>query len=90
MPVAVHIVPGRMSKEDYDRMVAELEASGAGEPDGRLSHAAYGDDEVHMFEVWESPEHFDAYREPLIAALQSVGLDAGSVEVHALHSPRPD
>jgi hypothetical protein len=38
----------------------------------------------------ESPEHFDAYREPLFAALQSVGLDAGSVEVHELHSARPD
>jgi quinol monooxygenase YgiN len=90
MPVAVRIAPDHMSKEDYHRAIAELEASGAGEPDGRLSHAAYGDDEVHMFEVWESPEHFDANREPLFSALRKVGLAAGSVEVHALQSARPD
>jgi hypothetical protein len=65
MPVAVHITPHNMSREDYDRVIAELDASGAGEPEGRLFHAAYGDDEVHMFEVWDSPENFDAHRSAL-------------------------
>ncbi len=90
MPVAVRISPKHMSKEDYERVIAELKASGADQPSGRLFDAAYGNDEVHMFELWESQEHFDAHSESLFSALQSVGLDSGDVEVHALHSPRPD
>jgi quinol monooxygenase YgiN len=89
-PVAVHISPHHMSKEDYIRLIAELKALGMNEPKGRLSHMAYGDDEVRMFETWESAEHFVAHRDDLFEALQGVGLDAGSVEMHALHSPRPD
>jgi hypothetical protein len=63
---------------------------GADHPEGRPIHAAYGDDEVHMFEVWESPEHFDPHREHVFAVLQGSGFDAGTVEVHELHSARRD
>ena len=83
--VAVHITPKQMSRADYERMIAELE-SGGSSPDGRLYHAAYGDDEVRMFEVWESPEQFEVHRERLFSCLQGAGIDGGIVEVHPLHS----
>ena len=51
MPVAVRITPHNMSREEYDQAIVALEASGADQPEGRLFHAAYGDDEVHMFEA---------------------------------------
>lgn len=88
MPVAVHICPDRMSHEEYEKVIAELEKSGVQE--GRLYHAAYGDNEVRMFEVWRSQEDFDAHRDKLFAALQGAGVDAGTVEVHPLHSEHPD
>jgi quinol monooxygenase YgiN len=90
VPVAVQISPKHMSKEDYERLIAQLKAWGADQPAGRLFDAAYGDDEVRLFELWESAEHFNAHRDDLFAALESVGLESGSVELHALHSPRPD
>ena len=90
MPVAVHITSHHMSREDYERVIALLEASGAGEPEGRLFHAAYGEDEVHMFEVWESAEQFDAHSDRFFEVILAAGVDAGSVNVHPLHSPRPD
>jgi quinol monooxygenase YgiN len=90
MTVAVHISPQHMTKADYERTIAQLEASGMGEPEGRLFHAAYGDDEVQMFEVWESPEHFEAHREQMFATLQATTLGPTSVEIHDLHSARPD
>ncbi len=90
MPVAVHICPINMSKDDYQKVIGDLEKSGAGEPEGRLYHAAYGEDDVQMFEVWRSEEDFDAHRDRLFVTLQGVGLDAGSVDVHPLHSERPD
>ena len=86
MAVAVRICPDQMSRADYERMITELEDSGLCEPEGRSFHAAYGDDQVHMFEVWDSPEQFDAHRERLFATLQGAGLDAGTVEIHPLHS----
>lgn len=45
MPVAVCITPAHMPKDDYERVIGELEASGLGELDGRLYHAAYGGDD---------------------------------------------
>jgi quinol monooxygenase YgiN len=87
--VAVRIKPGKMSRDDYDRLRSELAAQGADTPAGRLSHTAYGNDEVEMFEVWESKEHFDAPHDNVVAILQGAGLDAGSVDFAAVHS-HPD
>jgi quinol monooxygenase YgiN len=86
MTVAVHIIPEHMTKEDYERVIKELEKSGGADPDGRKFHAAYGEENVRMFEVWDSEEQFDAHRERLYEVIQGAGLDAGTVEVHPVHS----
>ena len=86
MAVAVHICPTQMSKAEYERVIKELEDSGVGELEGRTFHAAYGGDQVCMFEVWDSAEQFDAHRGRLFETLQGAGLDAGTVEIHPLHS----
>jgi quinol monooxygenase YgiN len=88
--VAVHICPDKMSRDEYNTVIKDLEDAGCGEPEGRSFHAAYGDDQVRMFEVWDSEEHFDRHRDQLLATLQGAGLDAGTVEVHPLHSDHPD
>jgi quinol monooxygenase YgiN len=88
VPLAVRISPKQMSKQDYERMLAELEASGLSEPEGRLYHAAYGDDGVEIFEVWRSQEDFEAHRDRTFAALQ--GTTVGSFDVQPLHSEHPD
>jgi quinol monooxygenase YgiN len=90
VPVAVHINPQHMSKEDYDRLIAELKSSGADQPEGRRFHAAYGDENnLSVFEVWDSKEQFDVHREDLLATLAGVGLGGGDVEIHQLHSELP-
>jgi quinol monooxygenase YgiN len=86
VPVAVRICPTQMSRDEYKKVISDLEAAGCGEPEGRVFHAAYGDDQVHMFEVWESEEQFEAHRDRLFATLQGAGVDAGTVETHQLHS----
>jgi hypothetical protein len=88
MPVAVHICPDHMSREDYQNVIGELKKSGVEE--GRLYHAAYGDDQVQMFEVWNSEEDFEAHRGDLVGALQGVGVNVDRVDVHPLHSDHPD
>ena len=90
MPVAVHISPQHMSKADYERLIKELQESGHGDPEGRLSHTAYGEDEVHVFEVWESPEQFEAHRDRLYSVYLGSGVDAGTIDVMPVHSEHPD
>jgi hypothetical protein len=75
-----------MSKQDYERVITEL---GGSEPKGRRFHAAYGDDQVQIFEVWDSHEQFQNDNEGFVAHLQSLQLGAGNVEVHPLHSDPP-
>lgn len=90
MPVAVHICPDQMSKDDYKRVIGDLEKDGVHEPEGRLYHAAYGEDPVQMFEVWRSQEDFDAHSDKLFATLQGAGVNVDRVDVHPLHSDHPD
>ena len=51
MAVAVHITAQNMTKEDYERVRKELHAPDGGHREGRLYHAAYGADDLQMFEV---------------------------------------
>jgi len=88
MPVAVHICPDKMSRDEYHQVIDELEKSGVHE--GRLYHAAYGEDEVQIFEVWRSKEDFEAHRDDLVGTLQGVGVNVDRIDVHPLHSEHPD
>lgn len=91
MPVAVHINPRNMSKDDYKRVMADLDASGASKPDGRVFHAAYGDN-VQIFEVWDSLEQFKTHKERLFTAINAAtGYEVDPlVEAHAIHEQHPD
>jgi quinol monooxygenase YgiN len=90
MPVAVRICPDQMSKDEYDQVIKDLEDAGCGEPEGRRLHAAYGDDKVHVFEIWDSEEQFNAHHQQFMATLEAAGLDAGTCEVHPMQSDHPD
>jgi hypothetical protein len=84
MPIAVRITPQKMSKDDYETMMRELEQRGCGEPDGRLSHASYGTGDVHVFETWDSHESFTPYHNQLMDVLDGAGFDSGCIEVAPL------
>jgi len=86
VPIAVRITPKNMTRDDYDRVMKELEDSGSGDPEGRVFHAGYGEDEVHMFDVWDSHESFQAYHENLVGLLQGAGIDAGIVQIEPVHN----
>ena len=91
VPIAVRICPTKMSPEDYTKVMADLERTRGGAPEGRLFHAGYGEDEVHMFDVWDSRESFEPYHQDLVGHLQAAGLDGGMVvHVEPVHSPHPD
>jgi hypothetical protein len=88
--VAVHITAQNVSASDYERIIGDLEASGVGEPEGRRFHAAYGNDGVQVFEVWDSEEQLQANSQHFFAAMQAAGIGPGSLSVGPLHSEIPD
>ena len=82
MSVAVHITPQHMSKADYEQLISELKDDGMNDPEGRTFHAAYGEDDVHIFEVWNSREEFEAHADSAYARLLGASVDVGP-----LHNP---
>jgi hypothetical protein len=91
VPIAVRIAPKNMSRDDYAKVISDLEQACGGAPEGRLFHAGYGEDEVHMFDVWDSHESFQPYHDDLVGRLQAAGLDGGMiVQVEPVHTPYPD
>ena len=84
--VAEFNIPG-MTAEQYDRTVQELEAKGAGAPEGRIFHvAAPTDTGWFVVDVWESEEHFGRFGETLIPVLMAAGVTPAQPEIHPVHN----
>lgn len=79
-------IPG-MTAEQYDRVIEELEASGAGAPEGRTYHvAAPTDTGWFVLDVWESEEHFDHFGQTLMPILVAAGVTPADPEVRPVHN----
>ena len=84
--VAEFNIPG-MTAEQYDRTVQELEAKGAGAPEGRIFHvAAPTDTGWFVVDVWESEEYFSRFGETLIPILVAAGVTPVQPEVRPVHN----
>ena len=87
MALAVLFTPDHMSTKQYDRIIKDLEAAGAGAPKGRLYHACYGDPaDLRVFDVFDSPENLAAFVEQLSPVLAGVGVDPGTPDVIPIHN----
>ncbi len=59
----------------YHEAIKKLEASGQGNPKGRLYHICYGDsNEVDILDVWDSMENFEMFGKTLVPILHSLGV----------------
>jgi hypothetical protein len=87
MPVAVHITARKMSHEDRQQVLRDYFGPEADDPEGRLYHATYGeDDDLRMFEVWDSEDRVHDHFGRMLAATYGI-----TYEVHPLHGERrPD
>jgi hypothetical protein len=73
--------------EQYDECIKRLEDAGQGAPAGRLYHAAFvSGDGLHVFDVWESQEAFEAFGKTLVPIMAELGTDAGTPEVAEVHN----
>jgi len=52
------------------------------DPPGRKLHAAFHvDDQIHVFDVWESQDAFDAFGAVLLPLLAEYGIDPGEPRI---------
>ena len=82
MAIAVKFEAEPTSREKYDQVRRRLEEAGQWPASGLQCHVAYGEPDVEgVFEVWESPEAFEAFGGTLMPLLEEVGINAGEPQV---------
>ncbi|MBO9570756.1 MAG: hypothetical protein J7497_00880 [Chitinophagaceae bacterium] len=82
MSIVLHFRPSGFSLATYQEAVRKLEAAGAGSPKGRSFHVCYGDtNSVHVTDVWDSMEDFEAFGKTLIPIMNALGADPGQPQM---------
>jgi hypothetical protein len=79
--------PSGFTAAKYDEAINQLNAAGAGAPKGRSYHVCYGDpNSVHVTDVWDSMEEFQAFGAALLPIMHSLGTDPGQPEIQYVHN----
>lgn len=87
MSIGVYFNPDNLTQELYDQTIAKLEAAGAGAPAGRAYHAAFGaPDHVMVFDVWDSPDAFEAFGHTLMPIIAELAIDLGEPDMMPVHN----
>ena len=82
MVLGFYFKPSSFTPETYDETISRLEAAGAGAPAGRLYHVALETDgQIHVFDVWDSQESFEAFGPTLLPIMGALGADPGQPQV---------
>jgi hypothetical protein len=86
MAIAAYFHPKNMTIEQFEEVHRRLTAVGSAEPAGRLHHSCMGaDGDLMVYDVWESPEAFEAFGAVLMPIVAEVGIDVGEPAVMPIH-----
>jgi hypothetical protein len=86
MAIAVYFHPKGMTLDKFEETHRRLQEAGAAEPEGRIHHSCFGDDgDLMVYDIWTSPETFEAFGATLMPILAEIGIDAGEPAIMTLH-----
>jgi len=86
MAIAVYFHPNGMTLAQFEEAHRRLQEAGAAEPRGRLHHSCFGEDgDLEVFDIWESPESFEAFGAALLPIAVEVGIDLRAPRVMQIH-----
>lgn len=86
MAIAVYFHPKGLTLDKFNATHRRLVDAGASEPKGRIHHSCFGvDGDLMVYDVWDSPETFQAFGQTLMPILAEVGIDAGEPAVMPIH-----
>jgi hypothetical protein len=87
MAIAIYFHPKTLSAGQYDEAIRALDDAGAGRPAGRVHHSCFGpDDDLMVYEVWETQQAFEEYGKTLMPILGNAGIDPGTPDVMPIHN----
>ena len=87
MSFVLNFAPSGFTVAKYDETIKKLNAAGAGSPKGRSYHVCYGDPNgVHVTDIWDSMEDFQAFGKTLVPIMDSLGVDPGQPDVKEVHN----
>ena len=88
MSLVVRFHPTGMSTEMYQEAVRRVEEAGPFPPDGMDYHVCFGPDgDLHVSEIWDSREKFEAFGERLMPILAEAGIEfSGPPEIFEVHN----
>ena len=87
MAVGMYFGSTSITRAQYDAAVKGLEAAGAAAPPGRLLHLALETDgKIQVFDVWESPEAFQAVAATMGPVFAAAGVDPGEPQISSVYN----
>ena len=87
MALGFYFTPTGFTPAEYDTVIDQLGAAGAGAPAGRLYHVAMETDgQIQVFDVWDSQESFEAFGATLLPIMAELGADPGQPMVAPVHN----
>jgi hypothetical protein len=86
MAIGIYFAVQGMTAEKYD-VIRQLQDAGQGAPAGRTYHTAFeGENALHVFDVWDLQETFDAFGETLMPILRAASIDPGEPVISPIHN----
>jgi hypothetical protein len=86
MALGLYFAHKGLTPEKYAEAVGQLEAAGAGAPEGRIHHFALERaGEIEVFDIWESWEAFNAFGGMLVPVLAGLGVELSESVVARVH-----
>ena len=87
MALAFYFNPTGFTRDKYDEALKQLEAAGAGAPEGRTLHVAFETNgDIQVFDIWESQAAFEAFGATMLPVMAAVGADPGEPMVATVHN----
>ncbi|HZM53434.1 MAG TPA: hypothetical protein VFC03_00230 [Acidimicrobiales bacterium] len=87
MALGIYFVHEGFTPEKYNNAIKQLDSAGAGAPKGRTLHVALeADGSIHVFDIWESQEDFDAFGPTLMPILTELGVGLKEPMVAQVHN----
>ena len=82
MPIAAYFHPKDMTLAQFEEIHRRLDEAGEESNPHRLHHSCFGEDgNLMVYDIWDSPESFEAFGTVLMPILADLGVDPGKPDV---------
>ncbi len=86
MAVAAYFHPRGMALTQFEEILRRLDKAGNPGEQHRIHHSCMGTDgDLMVYDIWDSPESFEAFGQVLMPILAEVGVDPGEPAVMPVH-----